>query len=429
MNYKQTQEYLFEKLPMFHRSGPLAYKANLDNTKKICALLGNPETKFKSIHVAGTNGKGSSSHMLAAVLQAAGYKVGLFTSPHLLDFRERIKINGIQIKKSLVTNFIKRNLQAIEKIQPSFFEMTVGLAFEYFASEKVDVAVIETGLGGRLDSTNVLHPEVALITNIGLDHTDLLGDTVEKIAFEKAGIIKPGVPVVISEEQEATAAVFSKKALDEGAPLIFASRHFKANRMAGGHNSLCCTISFDKKSYFESLGLDLTGIYQLKNIAGVLQVLEILKEKGYKIDKELIKKGLGAVKKRTGIKGRWHILRKSPLTICDTGHNTDGIRQVTEQLKSIPYEDLHFILGVVKDKDCAAVLALLPKNAHYYFCKADIPRALDENILMQQATQFQLKGKAYSSVKNALKAAQDKAGAKDLIFIGGSTFVVAEIIK
>jgi dihydrofolate synthase/folylpolyglutamate synthase len=429
MNYKQTLAYLFDQLPMFHRSGAIAYKANLDNTIALCKHLGNPEKKFRSVHIAGTNGKGSSSHMLASVLQAAGYKVGLFTSPHLKDFRERIKINGVEIKKSLVTGFVQRNKKAIESIQPSFFEMTVGLAFEYFANEKVDIAIVETGLGGRLDATNILEPLVSLITNISLDHTDLLGTTIEQIAFEKAGIIKPNTPIVISQTQAGSEEVFRNKASKENASIVFADAHFKSIVVeTHAPNILQCTIEKNNRLYLHAVPFDLTGTYQLMNAPGVLQTLDLLNNQGYKILKGHLTKGLSMVKANTGLRGRWDVLRKVPLTICDTGHNVEGLQQVVAQLKMMAYKKLHFVLGVVKDKDISGLLEILPKDATYYFCKASIPRGLEAISLKEKAADFHLKGTAYSSVKAALEAALKAAEKADLVFVGGSTFVVAEII-
>ncbi len=431
MTYKQTLEYLYSQLPMFQRNGASAYKANLDNTIAICNLVNNPQEKFKTIHIAGTNGKGSTSHMLAAILQTAGYKVGLYTSPHLKDFRERIKINGKKINKRFIIDFIKKHKDSIEKIQPSFFEATVGLAFDYFEKGKIDIGIIETGLGGRLDSTNIIRPELSLITNIGLDHIDLLGDTIEKITFEKAGIIKRNIPVVISETQLKTYPLFVQKAKEENAPILFADTHFKVDHIITSNKIkpfLVFNVYYNDILFYKNLHLDLIGNYQLKNIAGVLQTVEVLKTKGFSIRKEDIESALKNIKKRTGLLGRWHILNKQPLTICDTGHNIDGIRQVVNQINTTPHKRLHFVLGVVKDKDVSEIFNLLPKDASYYFCKADLPRSLDQNELKRIALEHGLKGKPYPSVAKALHAAQQKATNQDLIFIGGSTFVVAEVL-
>lgn len=431
MTYKQTLEYLYSQLPMFQRTGALAYKANLDNTLAICNLVDNPHQKFKTIHVAGTNGKGSTSHMLAAILQTAGYKVGLYTSPHLKDFRERIKINGKKITKGFILDFVKKHKKDIERIQPSFFEVITGLAFDYFEKEKIDIGIIETGLGGRLDSTNIITPELSLITNIGWDHTDLLGDTLEKIAFEKAGIIKKNIPVVISETQTETQSLFLQKAEKEHAPIVFADAHFKVKNtihQPGKKTWIAFDVYHNDILFYKELHLDLAGNYQLKNIAGVLQALDILRNKGFSIQHEDIVTGLKNVTKITGLQGRWQVLSKKPLTICDTGHNIDGIKQVVQQIKLTPHKYLHFVLGVVKDKDISGILKLLPTEAKYYFCKADLPRSLDQQELMNAAGQYGLNGNAYASVVKALEAAQQKATGEDLIFIGGSTFVVGEVL-
>lgn len=409
MNYQKTLDYFFERLPMFQRIGATAYKANLDNTIAICKLLNNPENKFKSIHIAGTNGKGSTSHMLASVLQSSGLKVGLYTSPHLKDFRERIKINGKMIPQQNVIDFVNKYIQQLaeEQIQPSFFEMTVGLAFDYFANEKVDIAVIEVGLGGRLDSTNVITPEISVITNISYDHTALLGNTIEKIAIEKAGIIKINIPVVIGETQTETKSIFIQIAKEKNAPIIFA----------------------DKSSFeYKNIETDLLGMYQQKNIKTVLASIDVLKKKGFQISDKAICDGLKNVVKQTGLLGRWQILSQNPLCIADTGHNEAGIKEVVHQISQIPHQQLHFVIGMVNDKDISEILRLLPENAIYYFCKAKIPRALDAEDLKNQALVFGLKGNIYSSVAEAFSSAKQNADEKDLIFIGGSTFVVAEVL-
>jgi dihydrofolate synthase / folylpolyglutamate synthase len=435
MNYKKTLDYLYEQLPMFHRVGSAAYKANLDNTIAICKLLGNPENKFRSIHIAGTNGKGSTSHMIAAVFQAAGYKTGLYTSPHLKDFRERIRINGKMIPRKKVTGFVEKYKEDFERIRPSFFEWTVGLAFDHFANEKVDIAIIEVGLGGRLDSTNVITPLLSVITNISYDHMALLGNTLPEIAGEKAGIIKPGVPVIIGEKQKGIAPVFMKKAKKEKAPIAFASETFEARRpssivIKGKH-----CLQFDSyysgsnKVYRKKVLCGLTGMYQLKNIITVLTVFQTLgRLNNITIPGTAILKGLRDVKELTGLRGRWDILSKSPLTIADTGHNEAGIKEVLKMIDRTPHKGLHFVLGMVNDKDIKKILMLLPETAAYYFCKPGIPRGLDAGELQTQAAQAGLKGKTYSSVKKAVKAAQAAAKKNDLVFIGGSTFVVAEAV-
>jgi dihydrofolate synthase / folylpolyglutamate synthase len=437
MNYKQTLNYLYGQLPMFHRIGAAAYKANLDNTVAICKLLGNPENKFKSIHVAGTNGKGSSSHMLAAVFQQAGYKTGLYTSPHLKDFRERVKINGKKISKKHITNFVKKHKTSFEKIQPSFFEWTVGLAFDYFAEEKVDIAIIEVGLGGRLDSTNVITPLVSLITNISYDHTVLLGDTLSKIAVEKAGIIKPGVPVVISQTQKEIKNVFIEKAKKTKSKIYFADTDFTGEGEFYFPVKNLTSHSFMHKNKVKSILSDLPGTYQKYNIGGVLEVLEILKNK-FKIKDRHIAKGLKKTKKLTGLHGRWEVLNKNPRVICDTGHNTDGIKQVIDSvnrefISGIVTGKLHVVFGAVNDKDLTEVFLLFKKDPHfskatYYFCKPNIPRGMELPVLAKNARKYGLKGKTYSSVKKALYTAKNEAKKNDFVFVGGSTFTVAEIV-
>lgn len=405
MNYPETLDYLFGQLPMYQRIGNAAYKANLDNTYRLSEILNHPEKQFKSVHIAGTNGKGSTSHMLASVLQEAGYKVGLYTSPHLKDFRERIKINGEMISENEVIDFVKEYKHEFEKIQLSFFEWTVGLAFHYFANQKVDIAIVETGLGGRLDSTNIVTPEVAVITNISMDHTQFLGDTLAKIAAEKAGIIKSTIPVVIGETQPEIKPVFIEKAKQLNAPIQFADEY--------------------PTQEYES---DLKGAYQQKNKKTVVATIQILQTLGWKIAANHIKKGLLNVVNNTGLMGRWQVLNKQPLTVCDTGHNEAGIKLILAQLAEQDYEKLHFVLGVVNDKDITNILQLLPNNAIYYFCQANIPRALDVNTLAEKATAVGLSGTTFPSVEAAYQAAQKNATAKDMIFIGGSTFVVAEVV-
>ncbi|CAN5909067.1 folylpolyglutamate synthase/dihydrofolate synthase family protein [soil metagenome] len=431
LTYQQTLDYLYSCLPMFHRVGPAAYKPDLSNTLKICTALNHPENKFKSVHIAGTNGKGSASHLLAAVLQEAGYKTGLYTSPHLKDFRERIRINGTMIPKPRVVKFVADHKKLFKKVQPSFFEWTVGLAFDYFAKEKVAIAVIETGLGGRLDSTNVITPLVSVITNISLDHTNLLGKTLKKIAAEKAGIIKPGIPVVIGETQQEVKTVFEKKAKAEKAPLRFADDEFQLSRF---HQTktlpllLTGDVKAGKNIVHKNLRCGLPGFYQQKNIITVLSAIDSLRESGFLIPDKAIRNGFRNVIALTGLQGRWQVIAKKPLTIADTGHNEAGIKEVVAQLKKTPHKKLHIVFGVVGDKDPARVLALLPKKATYYFCRADLPRSMDAEELAQKAGKIGLKGKIYGSVKQALKSAQDAAKQGDMVFLGGSTFVVAEVI-
>ena len=432
MNYKETLDYLYKQLPMFHRVGSAAYKANLDNTIAICKLLDNPENKFRSTHIAGTNGKGSTSHMLASVLQSAGYKTGLYTSPHLKDFRERIKINGKMISREYIVDFVEKYKTDFERIQPSFFEWTVGLAFNYFAREKVDIAVIEVGLGGRLDSTNVITPELCVITNISYDHMALLGDTLPKIAAEKAGIIKPGIPVVIGAAQASTKKVFIDKAKKERAEIHFASQEYKAKntRTTFAHASplLITDIAKGRKIVYKDLECGLTGHYQRKNIPAVIKAVELLNEKKFNIEEKALRKGIQKVVKQTGLRGRWQILSQKPLTIADTGHNEAGIKEVLSQIESVPHKKLHFVIGVVNDKDVRTILKMLPKDALYYFCKASIPRALPQEELKELAAKAKLQGQTYPTVKKALKAAQANAKKNDLVFVGGSTFVVAEVV-
>lgn len=429
MNYNQTLEYLFSRLPMYQRVGAVAYKADLKNTIAICKAIGNPQNNLQCIHVAGTNGKGSTSHMIAAVLQKAGYKVGLYTSPHLLDFRERIKINGRLIAKEYIVDFVEKYKAKLESIEPSFFEWSVGLAFDYFASKEVDVVVLEVGLGGRLDSTNVIDPIVSVITNIGLDHMNLLGDTVQKIAVEKAGIIKPRKPVVVSQYQPEVASIFSERAKELKAPIQFASKDHKVTDCRKENNNLAVTVLIKKNNETRTYQLDLTGSYQAKNLLGVLAALNVITESGFIITAEDIHNGLSSVIKLTGLQGRWQTLSENPLVICDAGHNEDGIREVIENLKAYSYKQLHFVLGVVNDKDISSILKLLPKEAIYYFAKASVPRALPENELKLKAEGLGLKGNAYQTVKEALNAAKEKSKANDLIFVGGSTFVVADVLS
>ncbi len=428
MNYQQTLDYLYSKLPMFTRVGAAAIKKDLHNTLAMCSALGNPQNQFKSIHIGGTNGKGSTSHMLAAILQQAGYKTGLYTSPHLKDFRERIKINGKMFSKSFVTNFVAQQKELISTIEPSFFEVTVAMAFDYFAKEKVDIAIIEVGLGGRLDSTNIILPELSVITNISLDHTNILGDTLPEIAFEKAGIIKENIPVVIGEKQSDTAAVFIEKAKSTNSPISFAGTqlNIKNDRQKGIY--LQIDIYQGDELIFPKLTLDLTGTYQLKNILTVIQSVIELRTQGFNITDEALYAAVRNVKKLTGLQGRWQTLSKSPLVICDTGHNKAGISEVLLNIKNTPHQNLRFVIGMVKDKDIDGVLALLPKDAIYYFCNPNLERALPAAELAQKAKSFGLNGNVYKNVADAFQNAKNDAESNDLIFIGGSTFVVAEIL-
>lgn len=403
MNYQETLDWMFSQLPMYQRQGKTAFKKDLTNTLALAEHLKNPHKKFKSIHVAGTNGKGSTSHMLASILQEAGYKVGLYTSPHLKDYRERIKINGKEVSEQYVIDFIAQNKPFLEQQGLSFFEMTVGLAFDYFDFAEVDVAVIEVGLGGRLDSTNIITPEVSVITNIGLDHTQFLGETLPEIAFEKAGIIKKDVPVIIGEKQEETTTVFNEIAKEQGATLAFAEAIVETNYKT-----------------------DLLGSYQVKNAKTAVATIKHLK--GFKVTEENIQNGLLNVVKNTNLQGRWQVLQQKPAVICDTAHNTEGLMYVLAQLQNQPYENLHIVLGVVSDKNLSTILPLFPKKATYYFCKPNIPRGLSAEVLQEQAKEFMLFGKVYDSVNEAYKTALSKTSVNDLIYVGGSTFVVAEII-
>ena len=422
MNYKETLDYMMSQLPMYHRVGAAAFKKDLTNTIALCEHLGNPHQQFKSIHVGGTNGKGSTSHILAAILQSAGYKVGLYTSPHYKDFRERIKINGNFISKKYVTDFVEKNKSKFEEIEPSFFEMTVALAFAYFADNQVDIAVIEVGLGGRLDSTNVITPELSVITNISLDHVSMLGDTLPLIAFEKAGIIKKQIPVVIGESHIETNDVFQAKAKQENAPIIFADTIFEVKRK----NHLF-DIYKNKKLFFADLENSLLGDFQLKNVATVFQSVEQLRQSGFRINDENIRDAFRDLQKMVKFIGRWQKLSEKPLIIADSGHNEAGVKAAVNQLKTLVYNNLYIITGFVNDKDVNKILALYPQNATYFFAKANIPRGLDAQILTEQAKGFGLNGRAYSSVKNAFRAAKKRAEPDDLILVLGSIFVVGEI--
>ena len=426
MNYQETLDYLFNALPMFQRVGASAFKKDLSNTLALCAHLGNPERKFKSIHVAGTNGKGSTSHTLAAILQSAGFKTGLYTSPHLKSFTERVRVNGQEITELAVVDFVEANKAFLDELKPSFFEMTVALAFWYFAKEEVDIAIIEVGMGGRLDSTNVITPELSVITNIGWDHMQFLGDTLPLIAGEKAGIIKPNIPVVVSQTQEETTSVFIQKAQENEAPIIFADQKFRLEKVAATEPGLAkYTVSKDGETY--SLDYGLMGDYQIFNLPGILESVNQLRSKGWKISNEALEKGLKEVTQLTGLKGRWQILGEKPTVIADTGHNEPGIRAILSQLKSYSFDRLWMVLGMVQDKDISKILALLPKDARYVICQADLPRAMPAELLAEKAAEYGLKGEVISEVNQALQFARKNAGPNDLIFVGGSTFVVAEI--
>jgi dihydrofolate synthase/folylpolyglutamate synthase len=428
MTYQETLEFLYSQLPAYHRIGKAAYKNDLNNTIALDDYLGNPHLKFRTIHVAGTNGKGSVSHMIASVLQEAGYKTGLYTSPHLKDFRERIKVNGAMIPEDEIVTFVTNHKAIIESVSPSFFELCVAMAFDHFAENKVDVAVIEVGLGGRLDSTNIIKPILSVITNIGTDHMDLLGDTFEKIAFEKAGVIKEKIPLVISETHPETIEVFRKRARETGSEIVFADQKFSCKL---GKNS----PGFPREYVVEESGTNtsysgttpLGGDYQAKNIQCIYQIFKSLKGV-LDISEPNIREGISKVILNTGLSGRWQILSHDPLTICDTGHNKEGLEYVLKQLKEIKKTSLHMVIGFVSDKDLKSVLPLFPKDAVYYFTKASVLRALDEKMLQSEARFYGLKGEAYADVRSALKAVKEVASEDDLIFIGGSTFIVADAI-
>lgn len=422
MNYQEAIQFLYDRLPVFHIVGGTAYKPGLENTIRLMEVLDNPHLKFKAIHVAGTNGKGSVSHYMAAILQQAGFKVGLYTSPHLVDFRERIRIDGVMIDEQYVVNFINTHLSAVENIQPSFFELTMAMAFSYFADQQVDIAVIEVGLGGRLDSTNIILPELSIITNIGFDHVEFLGDTLAKIATEKAGIIKQHVPVVIGETVPETKAVFEKKAAEMESTITFASevKNVKFKEFSKGK----MIFELDKEPYLSGL----SGVYQLKNIATVLTAVDQLNEINMPIEAAAVKSGLENVCEITGLRGRWELIQTRPTVIADTGHNVHGIQQVVNQLKYQSYQSLRIIIGMVNDKDIAGVLSLLPKEAIYYFTQAQTQRALSAVELKQKALDHELVGNSFDSIQDAVRVAISDSDENDLVLITGSNFVVGEAL-
>ncbi len=408
MDYQDTLSYLYNCIPMFQHVGGSAYKEGLENTHILDEHFGHPHRSFRCIHVGGTNGKGSCSHTLAAILQEAGYKVGLYTSPHLVDFRERIRVNGQVIPESYVVRFVEKERSFFEPLHPSFFELTTAMAFRYFADERVDVAIVEVGLGGRLDCTNIIRPDLCIITNISFDHTQFLGDTLEKIAAEKAGIIKSGIPAIIGETTPETKPVFIRKANEAGAPLFFAEE--------------------DQEDYYPGLECELKGAYQTKNTRTLLSAIRQLQEAGYRLDEQAVRSGFAHVCELTGLKGRWQKLQDAPTLICDTGHNVGGITYVVEQLKQQPYRKLHIVIGMVNDKDIRSVLALLPQDAEYYFTKASVKRAMPEEELALLATETGLHGNCYPDVPSAVRAAQEKSLPEDFIFVGGSNFIVADLL-
>ncbi len=425
MTYNETLHYLYNQMPEYQRIGSLAYKPGLDNSLALDKLFGNPHNKFKTIHIGGTNGKGSTSHLLAAILQKSGYKTGLYTSPHLVDFRERIRVNRKMIDKEFVTQFVEKHKDQFEPIMPSFFELTMEMAFLYFAMQKVDVAIVEVGLGGRLDSTNIISPQLSIITNIGHDHEKFLGSTLPEIASEKAGIIKHNTPVVIGEtDDEAVKQVFVKKAAQENAPIVFADTYFP-DFLAERKNNKWLYNTQEYPNLVGSLG----GYAQERNAKTVLTAVSQLKNLGYAIPKTAVYEGFEQVASLTGLNGRWQILQNNPTMVCDTGHNAHGIRYIAEQLKNERYYRLHMVFGMVNDKDVDAVLQLLPKDAIYYFTKPLIERALNEAELAQAAAKYGLQGKSYNQVVDAIEAAKTNADKNDFIFIGGSSFVVADALQ
>ncbi len=431
MTYHETIDYLYSLLPVFHRDGEKAFKGDLTNILKISEYLGNPHLKFKTIHVAGTNGKGSTSHFLSAILQSAGYKTGLYTSPHLKDYTERFRIDGVSIQKANIISFVQEHRDFIEQLKPSFFELSVGIAFDFFAKERVDIAVIEVGLGGRLDSTNIITPELSVITNIGFDHVNILGDTLPKIASEKAGIIKPKIPVVISEYNEETKPVFLEKAQTTDSEIYFASENLNIIEKESQSTKLIVDVfaadGAEETLLYEDLSSQLIGKYQLKNIAGVIQSAEVLNKIGFKISDEALKKGISNVVDLTGLKGRWQILSESPLTICDTGHNEHGIKSVLAQISKLQVKNKYFILGFVKDKNVDEILDLFPKDGIYYFCQAENPRFMSAENLIKIAESHGISGYSILSVNEALKFVTNLAQKDDFIYVGGSTYIVAEL--
>lgn len=424
MNYQETIDYLFNVTPLFQNIGKDAYKEGLDNTIILDNHFNNPHKKFRTIHIAGTNGKGSCSHTIAAILQLAGYKTGLYTSPHLIDFSERIKVNGEPVEKEFVIDFVKQNKDFFEPLHPSFFELTTAMAFLYFAEKKVDVAVIEVGLGGRLDCTNIITPDLSIITNISFDHTQFLGNTLKDIAKEKAGIIKEKKPVIIGEYTPETKTVFEDKAKSTNSDIIFA----EDNKLINGYKQTENGLLLYKSDKIKDLYGELNGLYQVKNTNTILNAVYKLIELGYNIDETNIKNGFRNVCHLTGLMGRWQKLEENPTIICDTGHNIGGMKYIVEQLSRMKYDKLHIIIGMVNDKDISGVISLLPKNAKYYFTQASVKRALPAEQVKKIANNHGLKGEAYSSVEKALTIAKNNAKENDLIFIGGSTFIVADLI-
>jgi dihydrofolate synthase/folylpolyglutamate synthase len=428
MTYQQTVAYLFSQLPMFQAIGAKAFKKDLTNIKRLCAELSQPQNNYPTIHIAGTNGKGSTSHILAAVLQAHGLKVGLYTSPHYRDFRERIKINGQYVSEAFVIDFVADYHKSWEMIQPSFFEITVAMAFEYFAQQKIDIAVIETGLGGIYDSTNIITPILSVITNISFDHQEMLGDNLPQIAWSKAGIIKPNIPVVIGERQAEVVSVFESTAKANNAPIYFASDHYKVEKIASTWLTTTYNAYLDNSLKYEQLQTGLSGTYQQLNLQTSFQAIDLIPTSVCKIEEKQLRFALEHIKTLTNFIGRWQMIQESPLVVCDSAHNEAGIQQSMKELLSLSYQQLHLVIGVVKDKDLNKMIPYLPKSATYYFAKADIPRGLDAEILRQKAAVFERYGESYPSVAAAVAAAKANAKQNDIIYIGGSIFVVAEVI-
>lgn len=430
MNYQETIDFLIGQLPMYQRTGKAAYKEGLENTYRLDRYFKSPHKKYDTIHVGGTNGKGSVCHMLASVMQQAGYNVGLHTSPHLIDYRERIRVNGRLMEKKAVVEFTSKHKDYFSQLKPSFFEMSVFMAFDYFVQKKVEIGIIEVGLGGRLDSTNIVHPVLSVITNIGMDHTEFLGDTPEKIAAEKAGIIKKQTPVVVGETTDQTKPVFLNEAAQHDAKIVFAQEKYKADfsMLSLNGNQIVQIRDNEKKADF-SVETDLLGFYQRKNLVTCLTAIDELIMKGFRITSDHISEGLKNVKRTTGFRGRWEIYNSNPLVICDTAHNAEGIAEVVSQISETPYRDLHMIIGFVADKDMDTILNLMPKNAIYYFTRPSVPRGLDHQLLASLADENGLKGRSFGSVSGALKEARLKAHKDDLIFIGGSTFLVADLLE
>lgn len=427
MTYQETLNFLYSKLPMFSKVGISAYKKDITNTILLCDSIENPQTKFKSIHVAGTNGKGSTSHMLAAIMQNAGYKTGLYTSPHLKDFRERIKVDGMMCDENFVVEFVQKIKPQIENIQPSFFEVTVAMAFEYFAQQKVEIAIIETGLGGRLDSTNIIEPIISVITNIGYDHMDILGNTLPEIAFEKAGIIKKNTPVVVGETLPETKQVFINKAIEENATLSFAEANYTLIKATVNHQQQKIIFKRNDENKVRTIEMDLLGNYQTKNLFTVLETCKQLNKIDFNLSDEMIASALLQTKKTTGLLARWQILQENPIVILDVAHNKDGVVEILQQLKQTIYRNLHCVFGMVKDKDHNAVLQLLPKTATYYFTQAHIERALHNELLKEKAIKYDLKGESFSDVNEAIETAKKNAQDDDLILVFGSVFLIGEV--